>query len=241
MTAVQQSGALDSPVRRALYDHLVAHPEGASAAQLAALLEQHITTTRFHIDRLIQAGLVSAFNERGGTAGRPTKRYVAIEPSAGPTPYQLLAEVLTSAVDTEASPEEAGFRWALTETSRGTTTPLPADSVGTWLGKVGVVVDMLDEWGYGADIGVSSGGQQVDIGLNECPFRELAEAKPEVVCAVHRGLIRGALAAAGEPSVKVSLDVFLTPDRCLARLTHDRPWAERPDRPSRSDKHKEES
>ncbi len=232
MTIAVDADPLESPVRRAIHDHLVAHPKGASAAQLASLLDQHITTTRFHIDRLIQAGLVASFNERGGTAGRPTKRYVAVEPGTGATPYQLLAEVLTTAVGTDASPEEAGFRWAVKETARGTTPP-PAASVGTWLGKVGVVVDMLDDWGYGADIGVTAGGQRVEIGLNECPFRELAESNPDVVCAVHRGLIRGALAAAGEASVQVGLDVFVTPDRCLARLTHDKAF--------RSDKHKEES
>lgn len=240
MTATQDLGALDSPVRRAIHDHLVAHPEGATAAQLAAILEQHITTTRFHVDRLIQAGLVASFNERPVGAGRPTKRYVAVEPGTGATPYQLLAEVLTTALGTDAGPEEAGYRWALKETSR-VPVPEPAASVGEWLGKVGVVVDMLDDWGYGADIGISGDGQHVEIGLNECPFRELAEQNPKVVCAVHRGLIRGALAASGEPSVSVGLDVFQTPDRCLARLTHDEAWPERPSRLLRRDKHKEES
>ncbi len=232
MTATHHTAALDSPARRAIHDYLVAHPEGASAAELASLLHQHVTTTRFHIDRLTQEGLVSSFNERGGSAGRPTKRYVAVQPGSRPTPYQLLAEVLTTAVGTEAGPEEAGFQWAFSETSPGITPP-PAATVGAWIAKVGVVVDLLDEWGYGADVGVSAGGREVQIGLNECPFRELAEQNPQVVCAVHRGLIRGALAAAGEPHVRVGLDVFLTPDRCLARLTHNTAF--------RSDKHQEES
>lgn len=240
MTATQSGDALDSPVRRAIHDHLVAHPEGSSAAQLAAILEQHITTTRFHVDRLIQAGLVASFNERGGTAGRPTKRYVAVEPGSGATPYQLLAEVLMTAVGSDASPEEAGYQWALRERHRGAA-PAGSESVGAWLGKVGSVVDMLDGWGYGADVEVTGGGQDVTIGLNECPFRELAEANPQVVCSVHRGLIRGALAAAGEPGVDVILDVFVNPDRCLARLKHDRPWAERRPAALRNDKHQEES
>jgi predicted ArsR family transcriptional regulator len=227
-----QHDVLASRARRAIHDHLLEHPEGASAIELAELLGSHVTTTRFHLDHLIQAGLVASFNERDGAAGRPTKRYVAVTPGTGATPFQLLAEVLTTAVASDASPEEAGYRWSLDTMSRPTP-PAPATTVGAWMGKVGSVVDLLDDWGYDADVGISPGGQDVEIGLNECPFRELAEANPEVVCAVHRGLIRGALAAAGEPSVRVDLSVFETPDRCLARLNHSKTF--------RRDKHKEQT
>ena len=232
MSTAQPDEVLSSPVRRAIHEHLLSRPDGATAAELAEMLGQHITTTRFHVDRLIHAGVVAWFHERAGTAGRPTKRYVAVEPSRGVAPYRLLAQVLAAAVSSEASPEAAGYEWALAETSSGATPP-PAGSVGAWLGKVGAVVDLLDDWGYGADIGVSAGGQVVEIGLNECPFRELAAQQPDVVCAVHRGLIRGALAAAGEPGVGVDLTVFMTPDRCLARLIHDKAF--------RRHQHKEES
>jgi predicted ArsR family transcriptional regulator len=50
-----------------------------------------------------------------------------------------------------------------------------------------------------------------------CPFRDLAEAHGRVVCGVHRGLIRGALAELGAPS-EVELRPFVEPSRCLAEI-----------------------
>jgi predicted ArsR family transcriptional regulator len=43
----------------------------------------------------------------------------------------------------------------------------------------------------GFDPATGDGGTAVTIAFTHCPFRELAEAHPEVVCHLHRGLIEG--------------------------------------------------
>ena len=54
--------------------------------------------------------------------------------------------------------------------------------------------------------------------MRRCPFHDLAEAHPEIVCPVHEGLISGALSALGSELEVEGLDVFVQPDLCIARL-----------------------
>ena len=61
----------------------------------------HVTTARFHLERLVEAGVVTAGFHRHGT-GRPHKRY-AVAPEEAPTSgpadaYRMLAELLTEAL-----------------------------------------------------------------------------------------------------------------------------------------------
>jgi predicted ArsR family transcriptional regulator len=59
--------------------------------------------------------------------------------------------------------------------------------------------------------------------MHHCPFHDLAETAPEVVCAVHRGVIDGALAELGSGLAVSELQVFPRPDVCVARLAPPRP------------------
>jgi predicted ArsR family transcriptional regulator len=89
--------------------------------------------------------------------------------------------------------------------------PLPLVQVDD-ADAVDEVVELLDAQGFAP---ASSG---TEIRMRRCPFHELAETHPEVVCAVHRGLISGALGELGSTLDVDSLDVFVEPDLCIARL-----------------------
>src|SRR4051794_6970242 len=79
-----EAALLVSPVRSAILDALEAGgAAGVSAQELAAHLDLHVTTIRFHLDQLIPAGLVSTAVERPHGAGRPRKLY-ALAPGAAP-------------------------------------------------------------------------------------------------------------------------------------------------------------
>jgi predicted ArsR family transcriptional regulator len=47
----------------------------------------------------------------------------------------------------------------------------------------------LDELGF--DPATASDGDLATIAFTHCPYRELAEAHPELVCHLHRGLVEG--------------------------------------------------
>jgi predicted hydrocarbon binding protein len=66
--------------------------------------------------------------------------------------------------------------------------------------------------------GLVQSGKHREIWLRHCPFREVAEAHRDVVCAVHLGLMQGALAEMRAPLTADRLEPFVEPSLCVARL-----------------------
>jgi len=227
-----------SPSRQAIMALLDAgrgqEGHGLSAAEVGAALDLHVTTARFHLERLVAAGVLESVHRRG-SVGRPRKIYVdarAPRPGlAGDGAFHAFTELLTRAWSDAADgspgdPESAGERWVR---ARSENPPPPAAvTAGAWLGKVGMAVDLLDEWGYQPELRTSDGGSTVELTLSDCPFLTMARAHPEVVCGIHRGLIRGTMAAVGEDGVEVELRPFVTDRTCSARLTSPVPFHRAP-------------
>lgn len=236
--AEEPSGAalLTSPVRRAIVDTLANADRdveadtaraGMSAAQLAELLELHVTTVRFHLDQLVAAGLVTTEFRRVGV-GRPRKVY-DLAPGSLDTPehaggLKILTELLAETFGQgEVTPQQAGERWAAQHIPAS---PEPAaTSPGQWLGKVGQMVDLLGEWGYTPELATTEGGRSARIDLVRCPFLDLAHSNPAVVCGIHRGLISGAMTRLGEPDAEVSLEPFVGPELCQAHVRTRTPFS----------------
>ncbi len=65
-------------------------------------------------------------------------------------------------------------------------------------------------------MGTVNGGPQ--ISLHACPFRAVAREHPDVVCAIHLGLLRGSLERLGA-RVSSRLRPFVEPDLCVAEIT----------------------
>lgn len=240
------ASVLESPVRRAIVDMLANLPApvdgplpGQTAADLAERLELHVTTVRFHLDQLVHAGLLDS-EFRSGRVGRPRKVYMfrpGAMASSDPTEaLTALSQILVEAWPAEGesvpvSPEEAGRRWVHRQTSptgdgagEGAEHPVvppqpPAASPGAWLGKVGQTLDLLSRWGYTPELRTTDGGRTAEITLVDCPFLTVASTRPDVVCGVHRGLLRGAMEAVGEPDTEVSLQPFVGPRTCVARIS----------------------
>ena len=57
-----------------------------------------------------------------------------------------------------------------------------------------------------------------ELVMNRCPFRELAERYPRVVCSFHAGLIGGALEELGCGVSLETLEPWVTPTTCVARF-----------------------
>jgi len=133
--------------------------------------------------------------------------------------HRLLATILTGTVaelaDGERRAEEAGRAWGRYLVRR----PSPIERVSDDQ-AVAEVSRLLEEEGFGAEAHGS------EIHMRRCPFHELAETSPGVVCSVHRGLMAGALEELDSDLVVEGLDVFVRPDLCVGRL-RERELAER--------------
>jgi predicted ArsR family transcriptional regulator len=220
---------LASPVRRTLYQALRDAPGPApamTAADLAPAVGLHVTTVRFHLDQLVAAGLLDAEFRRQQGAGRPRKVY-SVRPGAtsrppSGDPLRLLTALLADALSASAggepiTPVEAGRRWAR-EHIEGHADAAPAGTTGAWLGKVGQMIDVLEEWGYQPTITTEEGGRTARVELTDCPFLDLARANTAVVCGVHQGLIAEGMRQFGEPDAEVDLEPFVQSNRCLAHI-----------------------
>ncbi len=237
MTSSEPDSAvlLASPVRRRLVELLLERARGTAgagltAAELAGLVDLHVTTVRFHLDQLVAAGVLRSEFRRQEGAGRPRKVYLPGQHAAagGHDPLhlltRLLAEAMTAAVGGESlSPEDAGRRWAR-EHLPAPEGRSPAETPGAWLARVGEVIDVLEEWGYQPELSTSEGGRAARVELSDCPFLDLARDNEAVVCGVHQGLIAESIRQFGETDAQVSLEPFVAPNRCLAHLRTTTPF-----------------
>ena len=188
----------------------------------------HPNTARFHLDALVAAGL--AIRDHGPRPnpgvrrlGRPAIGYRAAGGDAPGAPagerrYRLLAEMLASMIagllpDSAATAEQAGREWGgyLAEQPPPYRPPAAARALGD-------LTALLDDMGF--DPEVTASGAAPRILLRECPFREVAGRHQAVVCSLHLGIIRGALARMRAPLTAGRLEPFTSPGLCLVHLTH---------------------
>jgi predicted ArsR family transcriptional regulator len=146
-------------------------------------------------------GLLDVETDAKGSVGRPQHRYslasdapsLGLEPPAFPLLARLLAAMAAAARlkpdDAAAAARDTGRVMAAQRLSR-----TPGDAC------VAALADALDELGFDPAVAVDDGA--TTIAFTHCPFAELAEAHPDLVCHLHRGLVEGFVAEWGDAGVE---------------------------------------
>jgi len=187
--------ALGDPVRRDLYRAVAAAeaPIGRDDAALTVGIPR--STAAFHLDRLVEAGLLTTEHRRlsgrsGPGAGRPRKLYAAASgdllASMPERHYELVGDLLASAAE-RADRDGTTMRAALSIEARAT-----GAAIGT---AYAPIERALTSCGYeprGGDEGEGEG----DILLENCPFHALASRHTALVCAANLDLVAGIAAGA---------------------------------------------
>jgi predicted ArsR family transcriptional regulator len=208
----------------------------AGLLDVQAIAEQvglHTNTVRSHLDQLMDAGLVESEVQERKTPGRPRLLFRATSTrGAGPEDsYKVLAEILASGIrDGEPAPgavaAKAGRRWGRRLEQQAGASAEPVDS-GRALDRV---VALLDDVGFAPRVSKATGtttvsgdagsaaGNETVIEVHQCPFYDIAREHTDVVCAVHLGLIQGALDQMQAPPSTVRIEPFVRPDLCLVHI-----------------------
>ena len=192
--------ALGDNTRYAIYLELARAPALLSTQQIAEALDLHVNTVRPHLERMRDVGLLDVRSEARGGVGRPQHLYglasdapsLGLEPSPFPTIARMLLH-LAGAAGIDAEDVLAAGRHQGELDSR----PWPDGSP-----PVEALLTELDAMGFDPELAIEDtdeSGGVASIAFAHCPFAELAEANPAVVCALHRGMVEGFLDGIGGP------------------------------------------
>jgi predicted ArsR family transcriptional regulator len=227
VSQVSGIGALTEPARRALYLYVAAQPQAVSREQAAqgAGLPRH--TAKFHLDKLVEEGLLDTefrrlSGRRGPGAGRPTKLYkrstreVAV--TLPPRHYELAGQILACAVEAAARdgvPVLEAVRHAAAAWGHrlGAREPVPDDDSGR--PPLDDLAAQLAGHGYEPRV------QDDVIVLANCPFHRLAGDHTALVCEMNLHLITAMLDELGHTDVQARLAP--APQRCCVSLTRTPP------------------
>lgn len=214
---VSRERALAHDSRAALLGVLQDRADALDATSLAAAVGLHVNTVRAHLRVLEQAGLVVRSTEPRNEPGRPRVLHTAAAPvaeEASPR-YRLMARMLASSLaehvgDPSSAAEATGQRWG--RHLGAERAPLSAMTEAQARQALLALLDDLD-------FAPRPGADPSEIELHHCPYRDVAEAHPEVACSLHLGLMRGAMAELEAPLSVDELIPFIDTDRCLARIS----------------------
>jgi predicted ArsR family transcriptional regulator len=211
-------GALVEPARRALYLFVAAQPGAVSREQAAEGVGVALHSVKFHLDRLVEEGLLDVEFRRltgrsGPGAGRPSKLYRRSDRqltlSLPARRYDLAGEVLAEAVDRSVR-EDVPVGDAVRDAAATRGRRIGADAI-TSAGSCGLnrTAEVLRRQGYEPRV------LGEEIVLANCPFDRLARDHTDLVCGLNLALISGVLQGMGCRTLEVALDP--RPGLCCVR------------------------
>jgi predicted ArsR family transcriptional regulator len=213
-----QVAGLTQPIRRTLYRLVAGEPGGISAQQAAEQTGLGRSTASYHLDKLVEHGLLTVRYQRltgrqGPGAGRPAKIYEpragAVEISVPPRDYQSMAQLMAAAIEHDPTTtfvpllhlaHEHGRQLWRQHTSTEPTAP-------TWPALTAV----LHGCGY------EPAEQHGELELRNCPYDALARAHRDVICPMNLAIVHGVLdeAAMTDRAAVLSVDA----NRCCVLIT----------------------
>ncbi len=200
--------ALGDNTRYAIYLEMARSPVPLSTTDIAESLELHPNTVRPHLERMREVGLLEVAADSRGTVGRPQHRWSLAPdaPSLGlePSGFRMLAQLLAGVAAMAGAGADPDLV-AEVGRAQGRMAGAQRAAAGTQ-SCLEAVVDELADLGF--DPAVADDGAMTTVAFAHCPFRDLAEVFPALVCHLHRGIVEGIVA--GVPNAEVAVGTFAT-------------------------------
>jgi predicted ArsR family transcriptional regulator len=196
--------AFGDPTRRKVYLYVrdQGGGDGVTTAAVAAEIGVHPNVARHHLDKLAAGGYleVTTAKTAGGGAGRPSKRYSAVDGAMADFPVRsddlvlsllgrALAQLPADLAEKMAEDVGAEYGRAMAAGLSGSALAAGQRSLRS---AMQAVADALSAHGFAAH--AEARNDRLRIINNHCPFGDVATEHP-VICAVDRGMVRGMLTA----------------------------------------------
>lgn len=213
--AVAAIASIRDPLRRLLFDTVSKSAVAVGRDDVAEATGLPRSTAAFHLDRLVETGLLMVTYQRrsgrtGPGAGRPAKLYrrVASEIAVAfpERHYDVIGDVLASAID-ESDQTAEPVRSSLLRIARARGEEFGRDSTS--------FDEVLERAGYEPHSEANG-----DLVLTNCPFHALATRHTSIICEANVALLEGAAAASDE-----SCYVLFSPSagQCCVRVSKRAP------------------
>ena len=204
-------GALAEPVRTDLYRYVSGEPDAVSREQAAAALDVPLHTAKFHLDRLVEEGLLDVEFRRltgrsGPGAGRPSKLYKRsdkeLSVSLPERRYDLAGKILAHAVD----------RAAVEDVPVGDAVREAAEDQGRLVGRAVRPRPKAHERSMRrasealAGQGYEPRERDDELVLTNCPFDALVHEHTALVCGLNEAFVSGVLEGAECRGLSACLD-----------------------------------
>lgn len=197
--AVTALSVLGDQVRRRLYEFISAARRPVSREEAAAGTGISRKLAAFHLDKLVEAGLLSArYQPREGVRrpGRAPKVYELAQTefsvSIPPRHHDLLADILVNGVLSQSPGEQARTAAMRAAAAKGRDF---GGQVRAQLrpGRLGPERSLALAAQILSDGGFEPEQRPGEVRLRNCPFHPLAARAPGLVCAINHAYLRGLL------------------------------------------------
>jgi predicted ArsR family transcriptional regulator len=198
---------LSEPLRLELYRYVRAQGRPVGRAEAADAVGIAVKLAAFHLDRLVDAGMLEfgylrLSGRAGPGAGRPAKVYAfsgeRFDVSFPQTRYSLAASIMATALTGEYDGTNGA---AAVQKAAGAAGRKLGLEVGRKAATVDArrraVLDALESLGY------EPAQNGPEVSLCNCIFADLADANRELVCGLNAALIKGLVEGADLPDLMV--------------------------------------
>ena len=197
-----QAKALCDRTRYSIYNAICSSPEPLTVAELTATFKLNHNAIRQHLAVLVNAGLVrEELESKRANPGRPRLFYSAKEINKlafhrddnEDGKYNHLALLLAKAINSNIPPREMGriaTRPKIEPTNKRTT-----QSTSNYIKAVDGLMNAMEHEGFHTRI--VKRGKRVELVIDQCPFIDIVNVAPQVMCDLHLGMAEGIAAATG--------------------------------------------
>lgn len=222
---ITKLGALADPMRRALYRFVAEQPGAVSRDQAAEGVEVARHTAKFHLDRLVEEGLlVTEFRRLTGRsgpgAGRPAKLYrrsrKEVTVSVPSRRYDLAGQVLADAV--ERALDGTPIEQAVLEAADNAARIVVEAGRSSGAGSRELTLELLETYGYEPredDAGAPT------LRLSNCPYDRLAADHRALVCPMNHEFVASLLRHVG--STELGTETVEPGTGCCVRIVASDP------------------
>jgi predicted ArsR family transcriptional regulator len=206
--------ALDDRLRHRIYLFVRANGRPVTREEVAGEIGISRKLAAFHLDKLLDRGLLRAHYARpagrsGPGAGRTAKMYepstIEVDVSIPERHYDLVGELLVEAVERDSPGEPARDVATRAAFERGVAL---GDDVrrAQGLGRPGPERTFTAALGVLGEHGFEPNREDGRIRLRNCPFHALAQRAPDLVCEMNRSFVDGLVRGLGNRSVEAVID-----------------------------------